>query len=164
MLEQIFTAIGARVNEEWGQLVVDDEEVLIEITDDAVNYAGTPPRLVFVPGPERYTRRNFSSQDGKKEPRQLFTRMAAVKIHIWGKDRTSTEELLHCTCRSTYDLGYGSVEPDAGVWLPRSTNKLGNVYLLDMTLQIPVPRLIEPRVPITDFPTTTDIITDPGSI
>lgn len=162
VLEEIFTAIGARANEEWPLVYPDAPEITIEVTDDAVNYQQSPPRAVFYPQGEAYGTKDFASGDRKRgdtkpNPGQLYTRRSGVQVHVWGGSRTETEELLHAILRATYEVTFGSSFVNGGRWLSRSTTKLGNVYLLDLTFQIPVARLREPARPLTSFPTTTVI-------
>ncbi len=163
MLEQIFTKVGERINEEWPRVYADSDPVTIEITDDAVNYSEAPPRVVFCPRAERYGSKEVASRDGHKQPGQLFTRSCSVEVHVWGEDRTITEELLHAVIRAAYDLTYGSFAVDGGRWMPRSTTKLGNVYLLDLRFSIPVTRLPDASRLLTDLPTTVEIV-DPTAI
>lgn len=154
MLEEILTKVGAAAAADYKRNVDPDAAPSIEIDEDAIDEEGDPPRIVFEPKAERWVGRHAASQDGKVQPRILYTRLAIVRAHVWGENRTRTEELLRALARQTYALLYGSFTPLAGEWVGASKTKLGHLYLLDMEIQIPVPRELDPTVQLTEMPIT----------
>lgn len=163
MIDPVLTKVGERVNDDWHRNVNPDEQVIVEITQDAINYQGDAPRIVFEPLGGPIVRQNVASQDGKKQPRNLFTRLETVRAHCWGEDRTGTEKLIQALMRQSYGLLWGSYEPQQGTWLNSSATKRGNVYLLVAVYQIPVPRETEATTPIDQFENTGEFV-EPASI
>ncbi len=117
-----------------------------------------PPRIVWAPQTESFgAAMNISSN-----PRQLFSRMSRMLVHVWGADADGTgdlgptETLLHNLVASIYRVCHGYATIGTGTWQTEDgrANSDGVLYVLEVTLAIPVTDSIVGSATVTSLEQT----------
>lgn len=103
---------------------------------------GSAPRAVWVPtrdgfdGPQKITRGGESAQHS------IATRVAGVRVELWGADPDQTEDLIECVVRAILRGGGPSrvgVAIVSGQWIEQpGENATGEGYALALTLPIDI--------------------------
>ena len=114
---------------------------------------GVPPRVVWVPTDDSFgPTENLGAQ-----PRQVYTRIAGVGVHIWGPDLAQTEKLLNDLVAAIRQTVTGpNVNLESATWITEGElMALGAVCVLRAAF----------KIPITEAPlTTTTIVAAPLTI
>ena len=112
-----------------------------------------PPRVVWVPTADRFEAPDPHQPDFTKpgskiigiEPRAIFTRVAGVDVHLWAESYSDAEAMLEsyvATLWSGVKVGlWGAMDIDAGRWGStdgREVSQLGTLYILPISLRVPV--------------------------
>lgn len=104
-----------------------------------------PPRVVFVPTDEILTGAAELHYDGTftatGTSRPLAQRDCTVEVHVWGKDRAATEELVGHTVNAIRRAAGAAYRLASGSWKTQDAaalTQLGRAYVFQATFLVPV--------------------------
>lgn len=123
------------------------------VSTRASAWQGAPPRAVWVPTRDAFQGPSKTPRGGQDAQRSIATRVAGVRVELWGADATQTEDLVEAVVRalllSAGPAGVG-VSIVAGQWIeaPGQT-ALGEGYALSLTLPLDVRAARAPLPPPT---------------
>lgn len=125
-----------------------------EVSTRALPTHGAPPRVVWVPGRDRWEGPQKTPRGGGASGRSLATCHAGVELHCWGADRPAAWALVRSIVRALRRRV--GPEPflriEAGAWLSvTGAATLGEAYVLAVSVALDVPALPDP--PATATPT-----------
>jgi hypothetical protein len=105
----------------------------------------SPPRVVFVPTEEILTGAAELHYDGTftatGTPRPLAQRECAVEVHVWGRDRAATDELVGHTVNAIRRSAGAAYRLASGSWKQQDSAALtqyGRAYVFQVTFLVPV--------------------------
>lgn len=122
--------------------------------EENLSAQGAPPRVVWVPTQDAF---GPATQRGSKpsDPRALLTCRAGMDIHCWAESFAAAQALrdaLVLALRTAIGVNY---QITGGRWLGQEWTALGRVYVLSLTIDIPItdatPALASPPISV---PTT----------
>lgn len=166
-LQDFFAAVEARMSTVLTGLGV--PVPAFDVGLDRLLVEAAPPRIVWIPGKETHRGPHAQGGDGISNPRPLRTRHVQIQVHIWavdpssppviGGDLAAVETLLGHLVAAINDCAWGAWDVTGGDWTAgqASTTRLGMVYVLDLELQIPLTREVDPTAVVTAMPITPEV-------
>lgn len=141
-ISELATAVMPSVLADIAALYPAASPVQWAVSSRESNRYGSPPRVVWVPsrdGFEGAQKRTFGGQNGQHS---IATRVAGVRIELWGETIEQTEDLLESVVRALLKGGGPArvgVTILSGQWIEApGENALGEGYALSLTLPIDV--------------------------
>lgn len=103
---------------------------------------GSPPRVVWVPSRDAFEGPQKTPRGGQDGQHSIATRVAGVRIELWGATPEQTEDLLESVVRALLKGGGPSrvgVTIVSGQWIEApGENALGEGYALAITLPVDI--------------------------
>lgn len=108
----------------------------------------SPPRAVWVPSRDDFAGPQKITAGGQSGQRSLGTRVAGVRVELWGVDSDQTEDLIECVLRAILQGGGPArvgVTLLSGQWIETpGESALGEGYAVTLTLPIDIPASLTP--------------------
>lgn len=103
----------------------------------------SPPRIVVVPGRDRFSSPRHGRDAGGKVLPSVRTRTIGLDVHIWGIDYEDVEAMLDALILALDSLGRTSHEIVSGTWVDSQAApwlQHGRAYVLLCTFDAPIVR------------------------
>lgn len=141
-LQELADAVMPRVAADIAALYPAAAALETAVSTRAVDHHGAPPRAIWIPTRDAFAGPSKSPGGGQDAQHSIATRVAGVRVELWGADATQTEllieALVRALLRSAGPAGRG-VTIVSGQWVeaPGQT-ALGEGYSLSLTLPLDV--------------------------